>query len=186
MFSRSARRRCDCRYFAAQIRTQYGGRANAAGARSSSRRRGRNTARNARARLPDRCSSTARRSYPGRCCTRRKPHRNIEYAACAAARTSRPAPEAARGSRRTSAAPASDLMPHNPHHRCDDCGALLARSYPYNLCPKHWRQRYNAPPGECRIDYFEAAVNPARDPLLPPILPGKPYPGGAIAASERT
>lgn len=77
-------------------------------------------------------------------------------------------------------------MPHNPHHRCDDCDALLSRHYPYNLCPKHWRQKYNAPPGECRIDHFEAAANPARESH-----PWTPYttqhiPGSAIAAAERS
>lgn len=75
-------------------------------------------------------------------------------------------------------------MPHRPHHRCDDCGALLAQSYPYQYCPKHRRQRYHAPPGESRIDYFEAAANPARDFFDATRQTIIPCPGSTIAASE--
>ncbi len=75
-------------------------------------------------------------------------------------------------------------MPRNNHHRCDDCGVLLARSYPYNLCPKHWRQRYNAPPGKYRYDYFEAAAKPARAFFHLPCETAHPCPGGTIAASK--
>ncbi len=77
-------------------------------------------------------------------------------------------------------------MPHNNHHRCEDCGALLARSYPFHLCPRHWRQRYHAPPGEYRYDYFEAAAKPARDFFHLPRETAHTYPGGTIAASERS
>lgn len=76
-------------------------------------------------------------------------------------------------------------MPRQPPHRCDDCDVPLARSYPYNLCPKHWRQRYNAPPGECRIDRFEAAANPALYPLKRPVTLVQPIQGGTIAAARR-
>lgn len=75
-------------------------------------------------------------------------------------------------------------MPHNPHHRCDDCGRLLARSYPYNYCPKHWRQRYDAPPGFYRFDYFEAAANPVRESPLGTQRQTIFFPGSVIAASE--
>lgn len=77
-------------------------------------------------------------------------------------------------------------MPRDNHHRCADCNVLLARSYPYEFCPKHWRQRYNAPPGECRIDYFEAAANLARTSPVRPSRTTNPHPGSVIAASERS
>lgn len=31
--------------------------------------------------------------------------------------------------------------------KCDLCPALLARDYPYNLCPACWHAQYGAPPG---------------------------------------
>jgi hypothetical protein len=44
------------------------------------------------------------------------------------------------------------------HNKCESCGILLSSMYPYMLCPKCWEAKYHAPPGECRIDYFEAAA----------------------------
>lgn len=35
--------------------------------------------------------------------------------------------------------------------KCQKCGVLLSREYPWNLCPKCWQEKYHAPPG---TNYF--------------------------------
>lgn len=75
-------------------------------------------------------------------------------------------------------------MSCQPPHRCHDCGALLSKHYPYDYCPRCWQNRYNAPPGKCRIDNFEAAANLAREsPLCTPRLTTSSS-GSTIAASK--
>lgn len=77
-------------------------------------------------------------------------------------------------------------MSHNNHHHCDDCEALLSKHYPYDYCPRCWQNRFNAPPGKHRFDYFEAAANPARVPTIFSYLPYELCTGRAIAASEQS
>lgn len=57
-------------------------------------------------------------------------------------------------------------MARDNHHRCDRCGVLLALSYPWPLCPKHWRQEYGAPPGEFSPWYRPADTNQTRTELF--------------------
>jgi len=49
-------------------------------------------------------------------------------------------------------------MQRNLHTKCETCGILLSIEYPHMLCPTCWKAKYHAPPGECRIDYFEEAT----------------------------
>ncbi len=55
-------------------------------------------------------------------------------------------------------------MHRDPHSRCEDCGTLLSLDYPYEFCPKCWKQRYGAPPGYNRSEFFLAARNLAGAP----------------------
>lgn len=74
--------------------------------------------------------------------------------------------------------------PHHNPHRCADYGVLLSKHYEWEYCPKHWRQRYHAPPGYNRIEHLQAAANPA---ALAPLYqyPGNFFGGSsAIAAQE--
>lgn len=75
-------------------------------------------------------------------------------------------------------------MPRQPPHRCNDCEALLSKHYPYDYCPRCWQNRFDAPPGKCRINYFEAAANPALYPRERPIKSVQSIQGSAIAAAR--
>lgn len=77
-------------------------------------------------------------------------------------------------------------MSRNPPHRCEDCGILLSRHYPYAYCPRCWRNRFDAPPGESRFTYFEAAANPARVSFFASNPKYELHTGGTIAASRRS
>lgn len=77
-------------------------------------------------------------------------------------------------------------MPHDNPHRCRDCDILLSKNYPYEYCPRHWRQRFHAPPGEYRFDYFEAAAILSCVHPFFLRLPRKLHTGSTIAASQRS
>lgn len=75
-------------------------------------------------------------------------------------------------------------MPRNNPHVCSDCGVALSRTYPYDLCPKHWWQRYHAPPGYNYFPPDAAGTNPARAPPET-IHPEQLFcPGGVISAAR--
>lgn len=53
----------------------------------------------------------------------------------------------------------SNLKPQ----KCGRCGSLLARDYPYELCPDCWQEKFHAPPGYNYFPEGEAAANLSRE-----------------------